>query len=56
MADHEREPTQKTQPQGKDKRGRPHKPIDIPVPTREAVRDAFERLAKADDPKKTGDR
>lgn len=41
------EPTQKTQP----KTGRP---IDIPVPSREAVGDAFERLAKTDDPDAKG--
>ena len=40
-------PTQKTQP----KTGRP---IDIPVPSREADGDAFERLAKADDPDAKG--
>jgi hypothetical protein len=38
-----KQPTQKTGP----KEGRP---IDIPVPSRGAVSDAFERLAKADDP------
>jgi len=45
--DHDAEPTQKTQP----KKGQP---IDIPVPSREAVGDAFERLAKADDPDAKG--
>jgi hypothetical protein len=32
-------PSQKTQPRGKDKQGRRHKPVDIPIPTREEVFD-----------------
>ena len=37
--DHDAEPTQKTRPQGKDKKGRRHKPAEIPVPTRKEVFD-----------------
>jgi hypothetical protein len=43
MVDEQQQQTQKTAP----KKG---EPIDIPVPEREDVADAFERLAKADDP------
>jgi hypothetical protein len=41
MAD-EREPTQQSQPQGKDEKGKPAKPMDIPVPKRSE----FDRLLK----------
>ena len=34
---HEAQPTQKTRPQGKDKKGWRHKPADLPVPTRKEV-------------------
>lgn len=40
MADNPLEkPTQKTQPHGKDKKGRRYKPADIPIPTRKEVFD-----------------
>jgi hypothetical protein len=41
MADRpRRNPTQKTQPRGKDKAtGEPHEPAEIPVPTRKQVDD-----------------
>ena len=52
MADHEREPTQKTQPQGKDKRGRPHKPIDIPIPKRDDIERLLTKAAKTVKPPK----
>lgn len=39
MADetHDAEPTQKTQPKGKDEHGKPYEPVEIPIPTRDAV-------------------
>lgn len=37
--DHDTQPTQKTRPRGKDKKGRRHKPVEIPVPTRKEVFD-----------------
>ncbi len=43
MTDDDADLTQKTQP----RKGRP---LDIPVPNREDVAAAFERLAKASDP------
>lgn len=44
-----REPTQRTQPKGRDDKGEPAKPIDIPVPKRSE----FDRLlAKAEKPPK----
>ena len=47
MADEKREPTQRTQPQGSDASGKPHEPMEIPVPKRSA----FDRLlAKAEKP------
>jgi len=51
MAD-KREPTQRTQPKGKDKTtGQPHEPVEIPVPKREDVVRDLKRVAKT---KKTG--
>jgi hypothetical protein len=43
--------TQKTQPKGTDGQGKPAEPIEIPVPKREDVEDALDRLieAKPDD-------
>ena len=42
--DDKREPTQRTQPKGKDEDGKPNKPMDVPVPKRST----FDRLlAKA---------
>ena len=39
-----KEPTQKTQPRGKNDDGTPAEPVDIPIPTREQV---FRDLAKS---------
>jgi hypothetical protein len=39
--------TQKTQPQGKDHEGKPYEPIEIPVPKREDIEDALDRLIGA---------
>ena len=38
------EPTQKTQPRGKDAQGRPAKPVTIPVPTRGEVERDLDKL------------
>lgn len=38
--------TQKTQPKGKDKSGKPHEPIQIPVPRRKAFENLVKRAAK----------
>ena len=40
------QPTQKTQPKGKDKAGEPYEPVDIPVPKREDVFGILEKFAK----------
>jgi hypothetical protein len=50
MAD-EPQKTQKTRPKGTDADGQPAEPIEIPVPKREDVEDALDRLieAKSDD-------
>jgi hypothetical protein len=45
MAD-KREPKQKTQPKGKDETGRPHSPVDIPVPKRGDIDDLLSRASK----------
>jgi hypothetical protein len=48
MADeHDAEPTQQTQPKGRDKDGKPHKPIEIPVPSERDVMDLLEKAAHA---------
>ncbi len=44
MAD---ERTQQTQPKGKDKDGKPHKPIEIPVPSERDVMGLLEKVAHA---------
>ena len=41
------EPTQKTQPKGKDDQGQPAKPIDIPVPKRSEWDKALRKVARA---------
>jgi hypothetical protein len=41
------EPTQRTQPKGRDKEGKPYEPIEIPVPTEGDVMDLFEKVAHA---------
>lgn len=38
-------PTQMTRPKGRDKRGRRHKPVEIPIPTREAFLRDLGRVA-----------
>ncbi len=43
----ERLKTQKTQPKGTDEHGQPAEPIEIPVPEREDVEDALDRLIDA---------
>ena len=45
--DHEPQPTQPTQPKGRDKDGKPYPPIEIPVPTEGDVMDLFEKVARA---------
>jgi len=39
--------TQLTQPKGRDEQGEPYEPIEIPVPEREDVEDALDRLIGA---------
>ncbi len=39
--------TQQTQPRGRDEHGEPYEPIEIPVPEREDVEDALDRLIGA---------
>lgn len=39
--------TQPTQPKGRDKDGKLHKPIEIPVPSERDVMDLFEKVAHA---------
>ena len=48
MANPERkeEPTQQTQPKGKDEDGKPHPPVEIPVPRREFFDQLLKRVAK----------
>ena len=48
MADdeHKPEPTQRTQPKGTDKPGKPYEPITIPVPKRDEIEDLLSRAAK----------
>jgi hypothetical protein len=42
----ERKPTQKTTPKGKDKSGKPHEPIDIPVVKRKDVERLLKRASR----------
>lgn len=46
MAQPEREPTQPTQPKGKDEKGRPHSPVEIPVPKRSTFDKLLGKAAK----------
>jgi hypothetical protein len=39
--------TQKTQPKGTDEHGQPAEPMEIPVPKRQDVEDALDRLIEA---------
>jgi hypothetical protein len=39
---------QQTQPKGRDEHGQPAKPMTIPVPKREDVEDALDRLIEAE--------
>lgn len=41
------EQTQPTQPRGKDKQGKPHEPVQIPVPRESDVNDLLEKVALA---------
>jgi hypothetical protein len=41
-----REPTQPTQPKGRDKDGNPAKPVEIPVPKVSTFRAALRRVAQ----------
>lgn len=47
MADKDEQPTQPTQPKGRDKDGKPYEPVEIPVPTEGDVMDLFESVAHA---------
>jgi len=47
MPDHDPQPTQPTQPKGRDKDGKPHEPIEIPVPTEGDVMGLLEKVAHA---------
>jgi len=47
MAQDKREPKQKTQPKGKDAKGNPAEPVEIPVPKR---KDFDSLLKRAEDP------
>ena len=47
------EPTQKTQPQGKDESGQVHAPVDIPVPEREEIERLLTEAAKGAPPDST---
>lgn len=40
------QPTQKTQPRGKDEHGKPHDPIDIPVPKKKDVLRVLKKSAQ----------
>jgi hypothetical protein len=44
---HGTEPTQQTKPKGRDKKGKPHDPIEIPVPTEGDVMGLLEKVAHA---------
>lgn len=48
MADenHSREPTQPTQPKGRDKDGKPYEPVQIPVPKVSTFRAAIRKVAQ----------
>lgn len=44
--DIEREPTQPTQPKGRDKDGKPYEPVQIPVPKVSTFRAAIRKVAQ----------
>jgi hypothetical protein len=46
MADERREPTQQSQPRGTDEDGKPHKPVEIPVPKRDEIDRLLKKAAK----------
>jgi hypothetical protein len=46
MADKDQEPTQLTQPKGKDKDGNPAEPVEIPVPKVSTFRAAIRKVAQ----------
>jgi hypothetical protein len=48
MTDDTPKPKQKTQPRGVDGQGKPHEPVEIPVPKREAFDKLVKRAAKSD--------
>jgi hypothetical protein len=48
--DHDAEPTQLTQPKGRDKDGKPYEPVEIPVPTRGEVRAFFRKVMRPGKP------
>jgi hypothetical protein len=48
------EPKQPKQPKGKDGRGRPAKPIEIPVPKRQDFHRLIKRAAKGSTPRRSG--
>jgi hypothetical protein len=47
---HDPEPTQLTQPKGKDRDGKPYEPIEIPVPTRGDVMSFFRKVMRPGKP------
>jgi hypothetical protein len=49
MPDEPKPKSQKTTPKGKDKSGKPHEPIEIPVPKRGTVENLIRRAAQSDD-------
>lgn len=52
MAAEPSEPTQETQPKGKDAQGKPAKPETIPVPKRGEFERDLDKLAKGEKPPK----
>jgi hypothetical protein len=47
--------SQRTQPKGKDKAGKPAEPVQIPVPKKAEVLGLLEKVAKTPDPDREGD-
>jgi hypothetical protein len=44
--DHNAEPTQLTQPKGRDRDGKPYEPVEIPVPKASTWRAAIRKIAQ----------
>jgi hypothetical protein len=51
MPEHAPEPTQPTQPKGRDKDGKPYEPVEIPVPKRKDWEAVLRRATGRDDAK-----